>query len=1098
MSGNRAESMDVDEDAPPSENGPAEMKTLEKLHASTEEWLAAQLRRLTVATSDEPDGVLRALPTRPDVDMDNLLGMLDQIMSPSSIVDEVAEIDAMVAEYQSSPTPAKLEFLLSEMDTLGNMLQDALESFAELKETIESTVELGDLREQLSERKRIRVGNLQVLNEFEKVTLPGASDKFNRSFQSNMKRMSAWAGKLTVSKKADAERSLVAMTERVSVKRDKLVRHLSAQRVAQEAERESDQKTLETVEHIERSITGLRRELDDAIRSLRHKRAFVLSGGSASPVDEHDPVEGYPSITDPPVVQIFEMAPPPSINFLQHDFSLLQKEVMEKFGQFQWTNADGAASGCDTASSRLNNAQKLSYHYMQPYNNNVNVMLVHSPGSGKSCTGALIASVFARAGYTIMIVSTRTLKMELEKASIDNVCDFNLQQFTRGRTLLTAVLADIRMQSESGQHVIVKFQPLLPAAVEPYMVDGVLEEDKRVEFSKLARDYAKTEILQKGMGVDYYTQEMSYEQLSNIASKDLRGAMKALVGESGNRTQLQEERVKYNDKLRKVFLVIDEAHKLVGGAEGKYFKKIRQVIWDSYKKSGNASCRVLLLTATPVAEHPMDAVNLATLLRTEADVRRLNLENYDRLGDDGGKQATGVDFMKKHWNSKTQDFNTGSVRKFQELFNGRLSYFNYVGDKSRFAQPEVHYVPVKLTLTQANQIDACLKDTTMVATKARAQQIIQQTSNRFVYRVEDSTLMLAKQDARSVKGRRGGKKKAAAVAGPRATKASGSVQHLTKCVAENMMWPRQVTPLNGSLIERAKDSKNLTAQKIQAETAYLEDLREVRAASELVWSLLNQVLMLREKASRDLAAMYRASSSGIENKLEGYKQYIFSDLPANSHHGVKLLEAVLTAHGFIRINRRTQREDVIAHRLGEDDYYRGMIVFDETVAGLKPAGTKAQKELLEYFNSNDNVDGRHCLLFLGSREYKEGISLRHIRFVHIAGFLQTHADMIQAVARAIRNCSRKGTYYRPGVGWGIEVSIYSPSFPRSGSGSGSGVHPLELVELANSDAVIANTAKEVMNRIIKDTAYDHLVLERINTASAANDGAVQLWKGRGR
>ena len=189
----------------------------------------------------------------------------------------------------------------------------------------------------------------------------------------------------------------------------------------------------------------------------------------------------------------------------------------------------------------------------------------------------------------------------------------------------------------------------------------------------------------------------------------------------------------------------------------------------------------------------------------------------------------------------------------------------------------------------------------------------------------------------------------------------------------------------------------------------------------------------------------------------------------------------------------------------------GMMVFDSSVVSGKDGGDATsssssshqtetkdrQRELLKYFNSPDNVDGKRCALFLASGLFKEGISLKGIRYAHMVGYVGSHADMVQAVARAIRNCSRACTYYKPNQGWTINVDVYSPIYPPAHrSKDGPVLHPLQLLEASNPEIVTANVAKEEMNRIVRASAYDRLLLAPINNSSKANQNAVQLWKNR--
>ena len=65
-------------------------------------------------------------------------------------------------------------------------------------------------------------------------------------------------------------------------------------------------------------------------------------------------------------------------------------------------------------------------------------------------------------------------------------------------------------------------------------------------------------------------------------------------------------------------IIIDEAHKLydtkeIIGAEKPDIKAIENGIWNSYKKSGKNSCRLMLMSGTPVNESPMEMMKLLNI-----------------------------------------------------------------------------------------------------------------------------------------------------------------------------------------------------------------------------------------------------------------------------------------------------------------------------------------------------------------------------------------------------------------------------------------------------------------------------------------------------
>lgn len=66
------------------------------------------------------------------------------------------------------------------------------------------------------------------------------------------------------------------------------------------------------------------------------------------------------------------------------------------------------------------------------------------------------------------------------------------------------------------------------------------------------------------------------------------------------------------------------------------------------------------------------------------------------------------------------------------------------------------------------------------------------------------------------------------------------------------------------------------------------------------------------------------------------------------------------------------------------------------------------QELLRFFNQEDNKTGRLCRLVLSTNKTTEGISLMHIRQVHILTPKWNFAEITQAIARGLRQGSHKG------------------------------------------------------------------------------------------
>ena len=238
------------------------------------------------------------------------------------------------------------------------------------------------------------------------------------------------------------------------------------------------------------------------------------------------------------------------------------------------------------------------------------MLLWHSVGTGKTCTAIALASKqFEPAGYTILWVTRHTLKIDIWKNIFEQVCH-------------KAVADEVR----AGK--------LKPTDVE---------KRKKKMFQM-------------------WIPPMSYRQFSNLVSKK-NPLYKVLVARNGA-----------EDPLKKTLIIIDEAHKLYSsdfkGAEKPDVPAFSAALQNSYAVSKRDSARVLLMTATPYNESPMELMSLLNLCREKKAALPENIP----------------DFVAKYMDN-TGNFSKEGVRKYMDDVAGQISYLNREADPSQFAQP---------------------------------------------------------------------------------------------------------------------------------------------------------------------------------------------------------------------------------------------------------------------------------------------------------------------------------------------------------------------------------------------------------------------------
>ena len=265
--------------------------------------------------------------------------------------------------------------------------------------------------------------------------------------------------------------------------------------------------------------------------------------------------------------------------------------------------------------------QRFVKKYFSPQCPVNGMLLWHSTGTGKTCSAIAAASAnFARQGYTILWVTRTTLKNDIWKNMFDLICNEEI------RTMIA---------------------------------DGVTIPADHSKRMKLLSDAWKI-------------RPISYKQFSNLVSKQ-NSYYQRLVDINGS-----------IDPLRKTLLIIDEAHKLYGGGdlstnERPNMKALHDSLMNSYAVSGNSSVKLLLMTATPITEHPLELVKLVNLCKPI-----------------GQQVPDEFPLFSNAYLDENGRFTTNGKREFLDIISGHISYLNREKDARQFAQPQIEHINVPM------------------------------------------------------------------------------------------------------------------------------------------------------------------------------------------------------------------------------------------------------------------------------------------------------------------------------------------------------------------------------------------------------------------
>ena len=251
--------------------------------------------------------------------------------------------------------------------------------------------------------------------------------------------------------------------------------------------------------------------------------------------------------------------PPPAKGLT---FAQMRAYILKHYNtpEFNWKKIE-AVNHCGESKPsepimKFNATQTFIPRYFTPASPYKGMLLWHSVGTGKTCTGiATATSTFEPQGYTIIWVTRASLKKDVVKNMYKKICD----------------------------HVLIK----------------------RIEEGKV-----KLPITQMNKRSSWLEPAISYKTFSNMLNKGNGNKLFNKLASRNPRDVLWKTLIVI-DEAHKLYSGELEA------AEQPDMKILERMLDRSYQVSGTESARVLLMTATPITKNPFELFKLINLCRED-------------------------------------------------------------------------------------------------------------------------------------------------------------------------------------------------------------------------------------------------------------------------------------------------------------------------------------------------------------------------------------------------------------------------------------------------------------------------------------------------
>lgn len=675
---------------------------------------------------------------------------------------------------------------------------------------------------------------------------------------------------------------------------------------------------------------------------------------------------------------------------IENDYSInIQKKIEKDYRNLKWRK-QSIKNECQITKKitkiTFHNTQKFLKEYFKKNIYQKGMILYHSVGSGKTASGVAIGSNFEDE-YKILWVTQYKLRNDMWK----------------------------NITGQFSAHE--KFRIL----IDKNKLPDDLEKQKKI-FNKITNKS--------------WIQPITYKQFSNMLLKKNQ-----LSDFFYNRNNL--------DPLHKVLIIIDEAHNLYNKSLPEHqkpnIKIIKKMIYNSYEISKNNSCKIILLTATPLLDDVMSYLKLINLIIPNKK-QRFNV-NID-------------DFTKKYLTPDLKKFTNFGLDLFNRKTSRLVSYLNVKKNINQFSQPITFYKNIKiedLEKTENQLLDEIknLKqeqkniDTNLLK-KYKLDNFKNYTELLKYIKKDDNIEKLQKinsfldinlneNDVKLFNKK----------------KLSINEKEIINNIKDNIKF--DINNKKNQMSNEKKNTINNIKSEIKNNKKFIEenkdkldyqinkciDINDNNINKKIkciqtknLWSSEKEFLPIyrfeNKKFNKDLLKkqipiyakkiellfknIKRLDEKSLNKNNKLYKHVIY--IHNSGYKGMKLLISLLISLGFnflLENNKGLKIKDV--HNNYNFLCLTGGSIYD------KLFNKKITKKINLLFNSRpDNIFGQKCRFLLIDYNYKEGIDLYDTKYFHILDPYLFETELEQLIGRNTRRCGQSGLPFNSG--WKLLCYLY--------------------------------------------------------------------------